>query len=395
MASRVMQAAAHRQVAHEENPFLHLLTLLPVATQATGQLPVKPRNLRLCPHWQQNKCNFGDACSFSHECEGGPSAKGVYPGVVQRQQQDNPATIPGVPELAQANSALAALGIDLASLLQVAAAAPRAVALQQQRAVPHRVQPRRPESQPARPEIASADDQDFLAALGLGEVELEQEEAVEAIDATSANSQRACSHWAQFKCNFGDQCKFSHDGPGGPSERGIYPGLLHQPARPTTAPSRTVSNPYAEEDEERMDNKDGGFDEAPASDYFHEEAEEGGALEAKPSRLCSHWEQFKCNFGDQCKFSHDGPGGPSERGVYPGLPGAQRQSRPPVQAMPALPMEVPKKTRLCLHWQQFRCNYGDACGFSHDCPGGASQAADCQTWEPERMLRPSARWAPY
>lgn len=34
----------------------------------------------------------------------------------------------------------------------------------------------------------------------------------------------------------------------------------------------------------------------------------------------------------------------------------------------------PKSSKLCRHWQQYRCSHGDDCQFSHDCEGGPGGA---------------------
>lgn len=44
------------------------------------------------------------------------------------------------------------------------------------------------------------------------------------------------------------------------------------------------------------------------------------------TKLCSHWQQFKCNYGDACRFSHAGAGGPHGRGVFPAVARAQAQA---------------------------------------------------------------------
>lgn len=184
---------------------------------------------------------------------------------------------------------------------------------------------------------------------------------------------RPCIHWASFKCNYGSACDFSHSGPGGPDPSGR--GML--------ATLKAVGPSVG--------------------------------LAKYKTKFCTHWQLLKCNYGDSCSFSHDCVGGPSERGVHPSVLQAQAPagsvlspelleaaglgagsldaavlqilgatpdqltaaflpqigpaSPPPLrQAAPTAKV----KTKLCTHWQQFKCNYGDACNFSHACAGGPS-----------------------
>lgn len=41
----------------------------------------------------------------------------------------------------------------------------------------------------------------------------------------------------------------------------------------------------------------------------------------------------------------------------------------PMQANPGL-----TKKEFCVHWSQYRCGYGDTCKFSHEGPGGSTKA---------------------
>lgn len=120
------------------------------------------------------------------------------------------------------------------------------------------------------------------------------------------------------------------------------------------------------------------------------------------TKLCQHWQQFKCNYGDMCNFSHDCLGGPGDggRGLVQAQAQAANASVAQAQAectgaaIPAAGMSNAEllaalglnqngshggqqtqntrkiRTKLCKHWQNHRCNRGDECNFSHDCEGG-------------------------
>jgi len=242
---------------------LSMMQLLQGQGQGQGE-EQKPRNTRICNHWQSGKCNYGAACQFSHEGPGGVSDRGVYPGVAAKvADAANQAAVP--PAMSQANSALASLGIDFNSLLQASGVSTMQVPEILQAAAQQMA------AQRAQMGGATTEEQQLLAELSAG---VTSPQASVAMKPT-----RPCQHWEQFKCNYGDSCKFSHDGPGGPSPRGLYPGLIH------------------------AQRSQGSF--------------EGGVQVDRSSRPpCSHWAMHKCNYGANCKFSHDGPGGPA--GSSPG-----------------------------------------------------------------------------
>jgi len=119
-----------------------------------------------------------------------------------------------------------------------------------------------------------------------------------------------CRHWQQGRCNFGDACRFQHDGVGG-----VECELV-----PVISPPTILTSSF----------------------------------EPKPS-LCRHWVEGKCQFGDACRFSHAGAGGFAYHELEPLAP-------------PQVELPVAGKS-VCRHWQQGRCDRGDACRFSHEGPG--------------------------
>ena len=57
---------------------------------------------------------------------------------------------------------------------------------------------------------------------------------------------------------------------------------------------------------------------------------------------CYLWAKFRCPYGNDCKFDHDGPGGCLIKG------------------------EASKKKQKCFAFKKGKCNKGDDCPFSHD-----------------------------
>jgi len=173
---------------------------------------------------------------------------------------------------------------------------------------------------------------------------------------------KPCAHWEQFKCNYGDSCKFSHDGPGGPSPRGVYPGLVHAQkglgfADPVAAQMNT-SRRSSNDGPGGLAAGESGFD---SQGTWHAGGGDIGA--AQGIVLNSHMQQvLGINQGTHPRQKAVTNGGsfiagfPSDGGGGGG--GGERF-----------------KTKVCAHWQQYRCNYGDSCGFKHEGLGGCVEKA--------------------
>merc|ERR1712136_507459 len=116
-----------------------------------------------------------------------------------------------------------------------------------------------------------------------------------------------CRHWVEGKCQFGDACRFSHEGPG------------------------NVQDPL--------------FALVPES-----------PVEQRSKPVCRHFLNGRCSFGDQCGFSHDATVEElSFAPVFDAIPPASEfLLRPPSGG-------------VCRHWLEGRCSYGDACRFPHEC----------------------------
>lgn len=186
-----------------------------------------------------------------------------------------------------------------------------------------------------------------LASLGIDLSALLQaaQVVVPGASSSAAKSDRPCAHWAEFRCEYGDLCKFSHDGPGGASERGLHPSVANQLHQPEDVVAQAQALLAAQQQWQQP-----------------LQPTAAGAV----ASICAHWAAFKCEYGTGCRFAHEGPGACSSRGPL--------QPPPPTTPHPFLAAHggslAPKKDRLCNHWQAFKCNYGDACQFSHAGPGG-------------------------
>lgn len=238
-----------------------------------------PKSARVCQHWQAGKCDYGNACSFRHDGAGALSGRPPPSGraglqaspYVQMPPRALPAlhqaapTACGSAELIQANQALATLGIDLSSLLQ-AAASPLQV----------------PQMQAAHDPQTAMEEMQLLENLGLAQI-AQGPAAPAAGLSMGGKSSRPCNHWSQFKCEYGDACRFSHDGPGGASPKGPFPG--------------------------------GSFSQQMAMPRADMEPVPSQGAGTKRDRVCAHWTNYKCNYGDTCSFKHEGLGGVLGGGV--------------------------------------------------------------------------------
>lgn len=73
------------------------------------------------------------------------------------------------------------------------------------------------------------------------------------------------------------------------------------------------------------------------------------AQEPRGDAVCRHFLQGKCEYGDACRFSH-------AAGVF---------GVSPLMAEPRLPRVPDTNGPLCRHFLQGKCEYGDKCNFSH------------------------------
>eukprot|EP00439_Symbiodinium_sp_Y106_P035079 s3846_g4.t1 len=93
--------------------------------------------------------------------------------------------------------------------------------------------------------------------------------------------------------------------------------------------------------------------------------------------VCRHFLEGKCNYGDACRFSHAGfPLTPPVLQLEPFMPG--------LNGTPANDRSV------CRHFLEGKCTYGNACRFSHQ--GSAENSAAWPTAPSTKVLeRPTCR----
>eukprot|EP00405_Crypthecodinium_cohnii_P051933 CAMPEP_0206592784 /NCGR_PEP_ID=MMETSP0325_2-20121206/41197_1 /ASSEMBLY_ACC=CAM_ASM_000347 /TAXON_ID=2866 /ORGANISM="Crypthecodinium cohnii, Strain Seligo" /LENGTH=364 /DNA_ID=CAMNT_0054102545 /DNA_START=8 /DNA_END=1099 /DNA_ORIENTATION=- len=258
-----------------------------------------------------------------------------------------------------------------------------------------------------------------------------------------ANGKPACNHWAQFKCNYGDNCNFSHDGPGGPGP-GAPPGPAMRQKKSDicqhwmqgrcnygSSCSFSHAGPGGMGSGRQgtmMTQQVGGYGPA-ARMQGNKQAisiaqqalstmgidlnsllavagiHSGGMMQqnmgmmgmgmgggagmmGQKTKVCSHWREGKCEYGDNCRFAHTGPGGCTERG--------QQQM---ASAQAEFEDQGDPSQRPCTHWTMYKCEYGDSCRFSHDGPGGPSGGAmgagggRSATQSGSKQDRPCMHWA--
>jgi len=81
--------------------------------------------------------------------------------------------------------------------------------------------------------------------------------------------------------------------------------------------------------------------------------------------VCFHWQQGRCTYGSNCRFAH-GDGQAAATAAKKDQ--ASRQPRERAAAKQAAPQDD-----VCVHWQQGRCKYGSNCRFSHADKGGGER----------------------
>lgn len=256
-------------------------------------------------------------------------------------------------QLETAGRALASLGIDLNFLLESTGTSVPRLPPQTPKHVPRQVARQVPPQVPTIP-ILPAPPQP-PSAVG-----------------TNPKSERMCNHWLLNRCEYGDACKFSHDGPGGPAA-GFEEAISKEEAELEAQIEQAQIEQAAAE--ERILEQEANLVDAELAEI---ELIESTTAASRPSRFCTHWARFSCEYGDACNFSHEGPGGPRRREPSPPVI-VPAPARPVVVAAryrpdpnPGIPparyssqIAPAQEARICTHWQKNRCNYGDLCRFIH------------------------------
>merc|ERR1719253_1796473 len=68
---------------------------------------------------------------------------------------------------------------------------------------------------------------------------------------------------------------------------------------------------------------------------------------------CKHWAKYSCNFGAACNFAHEGPGGHEQRSIFGIAPVLDITAGVAADGAP-----------ICKHFLAGKCNY-ENCKFSH------------------------------
>lgn len=161
-----------------------------------------------------------------------------------------------------------------------------------------------------------------------------------------------CRHFEQGKCNVAD-CRFAHS----PAELGAAPDN----AGSRSGRFRTPESVAAAELQQLVRAQEAELEAtrqaAAAAAHAAQVAEaqrkgkgggKGGGKGTKAA-ICKHFQLGKCTYGDACSFSHDGPG-----------PSPQPMTRVKVDGNGPV-----KKKSICRHFEQGKCTYGEGCSFAH------------------------------
>eukprot|EP00929_Paragymnodinium_shiwhaense_P038934 TRINITY_DN20497_c0_g1_i1.p1 TRINITY_DN20497_c0_g1~~TRINITY_DN20497_c0_g1_i1.p1 ORF type:complete len:643 (-),score=109.31 TRINITY_DN20497_c0_g1_i1:93-2021(-) len=191
-----------------------------------------------------------------------------------------------------------------------------------------------------------------------------------------------CSHWAQYRCNYGDACTFSHDGPGGSAAPEAAAGALVQ-SKVKAAAQRKAALDVGLSERELWELTEAAATSTEAAAVLDSLGLSAGHLagDAAPvdapvaqdgRPLCRHWQQYKCQHGDACRFSHDGPGGSAGdlNLAQVDLEGiVEREARREVIAAGDAALYAgPDPSKVCRHYLAGKCSYGASCSFSHGAP---------------------------
>eukprot|EP00930_Biecheleria_cincta_P041250 TRINITY_DN28249_c0_g1_i1.p1 TRINITY_DN28249_c0_g1~~TRINITY_DN28249_c0_g1_i1.p1 ORF type:complete len:410 (+),score=47.26 TRINITY_DN28249_c0_g1_i1:109-1338(+) len=288
----------------------------------------EPRGDAVCRHFLQGKCEYGDACRFSHVAD----SSGVSPLIAE----------PRLPRVPDANGSLCR----------------------------HFLQGK----------CEYGDNCNF--SHGKAVASFRHASAVASVSASAS----ICRHFVQGKCEYGDKCNFSHGETVVPMPvRRAWPSPVTQVTLPTQATGDACRHflvgkcNYADcrfvhampepEPVERSGELCRHFQEgkctygdqcrfshgsvvssyAPVrSGAIMPQQEPAGTLRA----ICRHFLAGRCTMGDACRFSHEGEA-PLEDDENLSEPVATLQSNGKLQA-------------ICRHFLVGRCNMGDACRFSHE-----------------------------
>lgn len=177
-----------------------------------------------------------------------------------------------------------------------------------------------------------------------------------------------CRHFLEGKCTYGDSCQFSHAAAAPRPTMAARPSIpAARPSIPAARPPMAYSPPPVVEPESSVCRHflEGKCSYGDSCRFTHHVAVSRQPsfralpppVVEDPRSVCRHFLEGKCTYGDQCRFSHDA--GPPPRMT----PSYARSAGAPTRA--SSDNGVPK-TRVCRHFLEGKCTYGDQCSFLHE-----------------------------
>mmetsp|Transcript_10412 Transcript_10412/g.18136 ORF Transcript_10412/g.18136 Transcript_10412/m.18136 type:complete len:369 (-) Transcript_10412:70-1176(-) len=296
----------------------------------------------VCRHFLQGRCNFGDACSFSHEAEPPPPSWARPPPALTRQ------------------------------------------------VCRHFMEGRCTYGDACNFVHPDQEDDDWSAQSTLveapAEPALQKPQAWTRAASPSAVEGPICRHFLEGKCTYGDACRFSHSEGGGdmvsrssPVSFWAPPRVVPPPAsrrRPPSQDDRPICRHFLQgrcsagdecnfshEVDFELDPTVAAAFGAPVTWAANGSISNNIQNSADHTRsTCRHFLEGRCIFGDVCRFSHEGSGPmPVEDTTWT----ATTWHYGPARNKRSKPLPSPNDDRTCRHFMAGRCTFGDMCAFVH------------------------------
>lgn len=269
--------------------------------------PVEDRSV--CRHFLEGKCNYGDACRFSHA--GFP----LSPPVLEPEP-----FMPALDETPPTERSVCRHFLEGKCTYGNACR------------FSHQGSAEDPTAWPTAPSTKVAERptcRHFLEGkCSYGDAcRFSHEDGLENYAQPTVDDRSVCRHFLEGKCTYGGSCRFLHTGDARLPERFLPPAVAptakalerYGPVRTNRAPATATVSPI----------------------YFE-------------TRTCRHFLAGKCTYGDLCTFVHPGSPSTKDKRIPPAGPGKVR------------PSSAQEWRQICRHFLVGRCNYADNCSFSHD-----------------------------